>query len=99
MERITRRLYLGRSCWKAGGAGAAINSSVRLVVTKASNRAAVHGAKVPRTKGINEEEVEREVEKGKQEKIKKRQEVEKTVDSLSQSRSQISDGHPPNPDD
>ncbi|KAL9368761.1 hypothetical protein Peur_039960 [Populus x canadensis] len=47
----------------------------RLTTAKAPNRAAVHGTKLPR------EEAEKEIDKGKQEKEKKREEVEKVVDS------------------
>ncbi|KDP40619.1 hypothetical protein JCGZ_24618 [Jatropha curcas] len=53
----------------------------RLITTKASNRAAVHGTKRPVTETINKEEAEKEISKGKEEKEKKREEVEKTVNS------------------
>ncbi|EEF24935.1 conserved hypothetical protein [Ricinus communis] len=53
----------------------------RLITTKASNRAAVHGTKRPVTETINVLPPKEETDKGKEEKEKKREEVEKTVDS------------------
>ncbi|KAM1010879.1 hypothetical protein ACFX13_047038 [Malus domestica] len=62
---------------------------LRFMTAKAPNRAAVHGhwPSIPRV--VDEEEVEKVIEKGKEEKEKKRQEVEKAVDSkINRSRSE-----------
>ncbi|CAB4272185.1 unnamed protein product [Prunus armeniaca] len=54
----------------------------RLMTTvKSPNRAAVHGHRLPIPRVVDEEEVEKVIERGKEEKEKKRQEVEKVVDS------------------
>jgi hypothetical protein len=100
------RLVVG--LW-SGAHGGARRHGMRLMVTKASSRAAVHGSKLPVTETLNvaflipwscalisnlyikltnllssflqKEEVEMEINKGKQRKENKRKEVEKSVDS------------------
>ncbi|KAK9923881.1 hypothetical protein M0R45_032279 [Rubus argutus] len=76
------KLVLGWRSSSAGGASACCAKKLRLVTTKAPNRAAVHGRKRPISeKIINEEEVKMEIQKERQEKLEKRKEVEKTLDS------------------
>uniref|UniRef100_A0A803NYH4 Uncharacterized protein n=1 Tax=Cannabis sativa TaxID=3483 RepID=A0A803NYH4_CANSA len=59
---------------------------LRLMVSKPPNRSAVHGARLPVLHHLNEE-VEKEISKGKEEKQNRRKEVEKAVDSqLNQSK-------------
>ncbi|CAK7356434.1 unnamed protein product [Dovyalis caffra] len=58
-----------------------VGTSRRLMTAKAPNRAAVHGTKLPVTETIDREEAEKEINKWKEEKEKKRKEVEKIVDS------------------
>ncbi|KAM7480670.1 hypothetical protein LguiA_028883 [Lonicera macranthoides] len=56
---------------------------LQLMTTKAPNRAAVHGTKLPVTVTLqNREKVEAEIEEGKAEKEKKRKEIEEAVDSM-----------------
>ncbi|GAB4849976.1 hypothetical protein Ancab_029275 [Ancistrocladus abbreviatus] len=54
----------------------------RFMVGKASNRAGVHGSKLPVTEILEDkEEVEKEINKGKEEKEQKRKQVEDIVNS------------------
>nr|GMC75913.1 hypothetical protein CQW23_11312 [Ipomoea batatas]GMC75926.1 hypothetical protein CQW23_11312 [Ipomoea batatas] len=53
---------------------------LRLIADKASNRSAVHGTRIPVPDVVDKEQVEMEVERGKDEKEKKRKEVENAVD-------------------
>ncbi|OAY36314.1 hypothetical protein MANES_11G011800v8 [Manihot esculenta] len=63
----------------------------RVITTKASNRASVHGTKRPVTQTIDREEVEKEIHKGKEDKEKKIKEMEKTVDSHFRNQSEDDD--------
>ncbi|KAI3984493.1 hypothetical protein MKX01_033986 [Papaver californicum] len=58
----------------------------RLMVTKLPDRAAVHGMKPLVTETVNVEEVGEEIDKGKQEKEQKIEEVERKIDSQINSR-------------
>ncbi|KAF3451942.1 hypothetical protein FNV43_RR08038 [Rhamnella rubrinervis] len=74
------RLVVG--WWSRGGGLAAKKPELmRLMVTKASNRAAVHGVRPPIPDTVDKEEVEKEISKGKEMKESKRKRVEETVDS------------------
>ncbi|KAM0956351.1 hypothetical protein COP2_025250 [Malus domestica] len=53
----------------------------RFMTVKAPNRAAVHGHRLPIPRVVDEEQVQKVIEKGKEEKEEKRREVEKAVDS------------------
>ncbi|XP_021294303.1 uncharacterized protein LOC110424124 [Herrania umbratica] len=69
--------------WRAVGSSARMvwnqkqDQWLRLHTLKASNRAAVHGAKRPTNERIDEEDVEQEIKNGKEEKESKRIEVGK----------------------
>ncbi|GLU14155.1 hypothetical protein SLE2022_307410 [Rubroshorea leprosula] len=52
---------------------------------KAANRAAVHGVRPPIPKTVHEEEVEKVIKKGKEEKKNKKKEIEKVVYSQTNS--------------
>ncbi|KAI3455687.1 hypothetical protein Pfo_012350 [Paulownia fortunei] len=67
-------------CTKQGGAAVFCNHGLRSMVTKAANRAAVHGFKLPVPDTIPEE-VEMEIKRAIEEKERKRREIENTVDS------------------
>ncbi|KAL6585252.1 hypothetical protein OROMI_004541 [Orobanche minor] len=69
-------------CAKHGGAAAALcNNGLRWMVTKAANRAAVHGSKLPVPDTVPKVKVEGKIKGALEIKEKKRREIENTVDS------------------
>ncbi|KAJ8470775.1 hypothetical protein OPV22_025118 [Ensete ventricosum] len=62
---------------------AAGHGAARLMGTvgKAASRAAVHGSRPPATQSVDIQEVEEDINKGKEEKQRKQQEIENEVDS------------------
>ncbi|CAH2053722.1 unnamed protein product [Thlaspi arvense] len=77
------RTMIGK-CWKALGTAGKCDGGhyygVRTMVGKASNRAGVHGSRIPDAKALdNEEEIRERIDKGGEDKEQKRREVEKKV--------------------
>ncbi|CAA0829500.1 Unknown protein [Striga hermonthica] len=65
----------------AGGRAAVCSQSLRWMVTKAANRAAVHGSKLPVPDTIPKEEVESGIKGAIEEMERKRRHIEDSVDS------------------
>ncbi|RYR52885.1 hypothetical protein S83_018011 [Arachis hypogaea] len=91
MEKSTKpaMTLIGRVC-NTGGYW-------KLMTTKASNRAAVHGVKQPAPDFIPKEQVQEEIEKAKKDKEAKRKHIEDTLNShLPNFSNSDSSSSPPN---
>ncbi|KAJ7963370.1 hypothetical protein O6P43_018482 [Quillaja saponaria] len=88
MSSIKHVLVTGRRCWFNASTASEdwvlimkLKGTLRLMATKPSSRAAVHGVKLPLPDIVDKEEVQKEILKRKEEKEAKRKEIEKKLDS------------------
>ncbi|TKY61162.1 hypothetical protein E2542_SST11012 [Spatholobus suberectus] len=90
MEKTRHVLMIGKK-WRVSST---IPGYWKPVTSKASNRAAVHGVKPPAPDILDKEELEKEIQKAKEEKEAKRKQIEKTVEShFKNSKSESSSAH------